>query len=590
MSAFEPELLVAALESGNDALYVGLFCSVSTEVIAQLAALPVSDSIKATACKFLSLPEHQYTITQCLVSIVDDAAFTTIANHYVFQNGLLCALESDVARRVCAAVVHAQHVLDDCPPRTVFADVELLQDHTCACSLPTCTKLFQTLFATFDVVDLGVFVQHASKLSHEAALRVKSLYMDLYNDLEEFLQNSLETVIPFTDFAALCVRLEALDAVNCALEMILAAFVNGATLMAVITQGMAMIRSASHALTDEQFDVLHDAYLVRLGTAALPARTSLLVIDAYDEVLSAIAARGMQHSESNAHALRALWRILRMAPAHIVTNVLPIVLQYNHPCCSAVWPSYVRETPLDTLQLDAVASILNASTADGLLKILKLVFERLEPARIAYLVQTCEAAFRAPNNACILTLAGLGSDADLVVDPFVAPFDWRNVFGNLSDPRAVRTVIAHLNDGDMWQTFQDMRDAQLTRALGSRVLCACAPDAAMQRQCLATFAAQNMLTRAFENAIRMQTALVMHEEPCTICWEGMAVDTYADNLTCGHVFHMTCLQTWFITQRQCPMCRRPHVGALLNAVSTARARIRSNIVLTCAFEPDDIWS
>lgn len=42
---------------------------------------------------------------------------------------------------------------------------------------------------------------------------------------------------------------------------------------------------------------------------------------------------------------------------------------------------------------------------------------------------------------------------------------------------------------------------------------------------------------------------------CIICRDEMVIEDRPKKLPCGHIFHTTCLRTWFQFQRTCPTCR-----------------------------------
>ncbi|KAL2827421.1 hypothetical protein BDW59DRAFT_57426 [Aspergillus cavernicola] len=68
---------------------------------------------------------------------------------------------------------------------------------------------------------------------------------------------------------------------------------------------------------------------------------------------------------------------------------------------------------------------------------------------------------------------------------------------------------------------------------------------------------------------------------CAICMECFEDDDSIRSLTCGHIFHATCLDPWF-TKRQarCPLCKTyypPTPGSLLVPRRPAAVLIRSQI-------------
>ena len=44
-------------------------------------------------------------------------------------------------------------------------------------------------------------------------------------------------------------------------------------------------------------------------------------------------------------------------------------------------------------------------------------------------------------------------------------------------------------------------------------------------------------------------------EPCAICLDDVEPGKTCQLIACGHSFHDICLQTWFVENKQCPVCR-----------------------------------
>ncbi len=47
-----------------------------------------------------------------------------------------------------------------------------------------------------------------------------------------------------------------------------------------------------------------------------------------------------------------------------------------------------------------------------------------------------------------------------------------------------------------------------------------------------------------------------HHENCSICSEIYQFRTIIKVLTCGHVFHSTCINQWLHAHNTCPLCRQ----------------------------------
>ncbi|CBX99608.1 hypothetical protein LEMA_P088470.1 [Plenodomus lingam JN3] len=84
------------------------------------------------------------------------------------------------------------------------------------------------------------------------------------------------------------------------------------------------------------------------------------------------------------------------------------------------------------------------------------------------------------------------------------------------------------------------------------------------------------------------------EEPCPICYErtsGAIIST-----TCGHVFHLGCLNTWFDQQDECcrdctcPYCRTTvfEASLFLEDITDYHVRERSNLELWWNVEPPQV--
>jgi hypothetical protein len=72
-------------------------------------------------------------------------------------------------------------------------------------------------------------------------------------------------------------------------------------------------------------------------------------------------------------------------------------------------------------------------------------------------------------------------------------------------------------------------------------------------------------------ATQVITAESALEDPCTICQDTMDVNTSIRKITaCGHQFHKTCIDQWFLQNVRCPVCRhdvRQQSGGTVNTTS-----------------------
>lgn len=46
---------------------------------------------------------------------------------------------------------------------------------------------------------------------------------------------------------------------------------------------------------------------------------------------------------------------------------------------------------------------------------------------------------------------------------------------------------------------------------------------------------------------------IYNQDRCVICYEELGL--YTDSLSCGHVFHESCIKSWLERCAQCPICR-----------------------------------
>ena len=136
-------------------------------------------------------------------------------------------------------------------------------------------------------------------------------------------------------------------------------FLLASSFMCAITQGMAMMKAAENALRVAQLQRLYHIIITRLGFAhATITRRSLIELDAYDEILSALTRRGLRTCDVAELALSHLWHMLTYAPREDVdADVLPIVIDYNIPQCADAWCEYIYYRPCSAIAPAALASI-----------------------------------------------------------------------------------------------------------------------------------------------------------------------------------------------------------------------------------------
>jgi len=46
------------------------------------------------------------------------------------------------------------------------------------------------------------------------------------------------------------------------------------------------------------------------------------------------------------------------------------------------------------------------------------------------------------------------------------------------------------------------------------------------------------------------------QSECVICLQNFEDSNEVYKLTCGHIYHKSCLDTWFTRQNSCPMCKK----------------------------------
>lgn len=79
----------------------------------------------------------------------------------------------------------------------------------------------------------------------------------------------------------------------------------------------------------------------------------------------------------------------------------------------------------------------------------------------------------------------------------------------------------------------------------------------MPEQCVAT---TRQGTQCKRRALLGNTVCSLHTSPtasCPVCLDGMSPNRQTRTLTCGHTFHLRCLERWKRMSRTCPMCREP---------------------------------
>ena len=53
----------------------------------------------------------------------------------------------------------------------------------------------------------------------------------------------------------------------------------------------------------------------------------------------------------------------------------------------------------------------------------------------------------------------------------------------------------------------------------------------------------------------LQDHILIEEESCPICLDTMEIGNLEKRLPCGHIFHKSCILSWFSISFTCPMCR-----------------------------------
>jgi len=75
----------------------------------------------------------------------------------------------------------------------------------------------------------------------------------------------------------------------------------------------------------------------------------------------------------------------------------------------------------------------------------------------------------------------------------------------------------------------------------------------------------NSAQAAFAACMRAARAsLARPPDMCVVCRDDMTTGDKTRALSCGHVFHETCVNTWLRRARQCPLCRRSVGGGCLS--------------------------
>jgi len=74
--------------------------------------------------------------------------------------------------------------------------------------------------------------------------------------------------------------------------------------------------------------------------------------------------------------------------------------------------------------------------------------------------------------------------------------------------------------------------------------------------CLSTlFSRKNPNTKSSTPVIKVAPKDEKNKHDCSICW-ATCDETTAKKLECNHVFHIDCIDKWFLNADTCPMCRK----------------------------------
>lgn len=82
-----------------------------------------------------------------------------------------------------------------------------------------------------------------------------------------------------------------------------------------------------------------------------------------------------------------------------------------------------------------------------------------------------------------------------------------------------------------------------------------------------------------------QTPRMSSDEECAICLSRVTPGRRME-LSCGHVFHASCVRKWFSKSLQCPCCRRGSVEALRLCAGSCKIHVSMKRVLERAPFPD----
>lgn len=74
-----------------------------------------------------------------------------------------------------------------------------------------------------------------------------------------------------------------------------------------------------------------------------------------------------------------------------------------------------------------------------------------------------------------------------------------------------------------------------------------------------------------------QEDLTNTDNVCIICREEMSADGTAKKLPCNHIFHVTCLRSWFQRQQTCPTCRMDILRLPANGSNQAQSRANAPV-------------
>ena len=80
-------------------------------------------------------------------------------------------------------------------------------------------------------------------------------------------------------------------------------------------------------------------------------------------------------------------------------------------------------------------------------------------------------------------------------------------------------------------------------------------------------------TELLTKAIKFVHASVATESNCSVCLEELQKSDIAVLSNCCHIFHVSCLRTWFATSLTCPSCRQSAKNKDMRRVSPEQAKM-----------------